>query len=104
MNTIQIISAVVIVVIAAILIIYKIKKQGLRKTAMDAIIQAEQTFQNGEAKLEMAVGVFISALKPPLNKIPASVVTKFIQTVFDEIKDALHCKGYEKQSISEEDK
>ena len=102
MNAIQIISAVVIVVIAAILIGYKIKKQGLRKTAIDAIIEAEKTFQKGEAKLEMAVGVFISALKPPLNKIPASVITKFIQTVFDEIKDALHCKGYEEPHISED--
>lgn len=104
MNTIQIIAAVVIVVIAAIYIAYKIKKQGLRKTAMDAIIKAEETFQNGEAKLEMAVGVFIAALNPPLNKIPASIVTKFIQTVFDEIKDALHCKGYEEPHISEENK
>lgn len=102
MNTIQIIAAVVIVVIAAILIVYKIKKQGLRKTAMDAIIKAEQTFQNGEAKLEMAVGVFISALKPPLNKIPAKLVTMFIQSVFNEIKDVLHCKGYEQPHISEE--
>lgn len=104
MNTIQIISIVAIVIAAIILIVYKIKKHGLRKTAIALIVKAEETFQNGEAKLEMVVSGFIAALKPPLNLIPASIVTKFIQGVFDEIKDALHSKGYKEQQISEETK
>ena len=102
MNITQIVAAVVIVVLAAILIIYKIKKQGLRKTAIALIVEAETTFQNGQAKLEMVVGAFISTLRFPFNKIPASMITKFIQSVFNEIKDALHCKGFEEQHISED--
>ena len=78
---------------AIIYIVYKIKKEGWRKVAIAAIVKAEESFQNGETKMEMAVGTFIAALGFPLNKIPASLVTKFVQMVFDEIKDALHCKG-----------
>lgn len=94
MNTLQIIVAVIFAIAAITFIIWKIKKEGFRKVAIAAIVKAEESFQNGETKLEMAVGTFIATLRFPLNRIPASLVTKFIQTVFDEIKEALHCKGY----------
>ena len=88
MNALQIITAVIFAIAAIIYIVWKIKKEGWRKVAIAAIVKAEESFQNGETKLEMAVGTFIAALGFPLNKIPAKLVTKFIQTVFDEIKDA----------------
>ena len=93
MNVTQLIAIAVIVILIAIYLIYSIKKKGLRKTAIDLIILAEEKYGSGqgEMKMESAIVGFLALLPIP---IPHSIVRWFIQTVFDEIKDALN---YQKQ-------
>ena len=89
MNTIQIIAAVVIVVIAALYIIWKLKKDGLRKTAIQMIVYAEKNFDDNQIKFETVVQAVISKLSFPFNLIPSTTISNFVQNVFDEIKEAL---------------
>ena len=89
MNTIQIVAAVVIVVIAAFYILWKVKKNGLRKTAIQMIVYAEKNFDDNQVRFESVVQGILSKLSFPFNMIPSSAISKFVQSVFDEIKEAL---------------
>ena len=93
MNTIQIVAAVVIVIVAAFYIIWKIKKEGLRDTAIKMIVYAEKNFDDNQVKFETVVQAVISKLSFPFNLIPSTAISKFVQSVFDEIKEALDYRG-----------
>lgn len=89
MNTIQIVAAVVIVIIAAFYILWKVKKEGLRKTAIQMIVYAEKNFNDNQVKFETVVQAVMSKLSFPFNLIPSTAISNFVQNVFDEIKEAL---------------
>lgn len=88
------IAIVVIAILAFILyLIWQIKKKGLRATAVDLIVKAEEMFRQGdnENKLNYVIDKIISITIPkPLSLfITRDSVKSFVQSVFDETKKAL---------------
>lgn len=93
-TTIIEIAIVVIVILAFILyLVWQIKKKGLRATAVDLIVKAEEMFRQGdnENKLNYVIDKIISITIPkPLSLfITRDSVKSFVQSVFDETKKAL---------------
>lgn len=95
MNTATIIeiAIVVIAILAFILyLVWQIKKRGLRQTAVDLIVKAEDMFKQGEneSKLNYVIDKIITIIPMPLSLfITRDSVKSFIQSVFDETKKAL---------------
>lgn len=96
MNPVTIIeiAIVVIAILAFILyLVWQIKKKGLRATAVDLIVKAEEMFRQGdnENKLNYVIDKIISITIPkPLSMfITRDSVKSFVQSVFDETKKAL---------------
>lgn len=88
------IAIVVIAILAFILyLLWQIKKKGLRATAVDLIVKAEEMFRQGdnENKLNYVIDKIISITIPkPLSIfITRDSVKSFVQSVFDETKKAL---------------
>lgn len=88
------IAIVVIAILAFILyLVWQIKKKGLRETAVDLIVKAEDMFRQGdnENKLNYVIDKIISIIIPkPLRLfITRDSVKSFVQSVFDETKKAL---------------
>ena len=88
------IAIVVISILAFILyLVWQIKKKGLRATAVDLIVKAEEMFRQGdnENKLNYVIDKIISITIPkPLSIfITRDSVKSFVQSVFDETKKAL---------------
>lgn len=88
------IAIVVIAILAFILyLVWQIKKKGLRETAVDLIVKAEDMFKQGdnENKLNYVIDKIISIIIPkPLRLfITRDAVKSFVQSVFDETKKAL---------------
>lgn len=93
----NIIAIAVISLIAAIFIAWKIYKNGLRKTAIDLIVEVEERLENNEEKFNTVVNGIIVRLPFPFNVlITSKAVEKFVQAVFDEIKKAL---DYQKKEV-----
>lgn len=93
-STIIEIAIVVIAILAFILyLVWQIKKKGLRATAVDLIVKAEEMFRQGdnENKLNYVIDKIISITIPkPLSIfITRDSVKSFVQSVFDETKKAL---------------
>ena len=93
-STIIEIAIVVIAILAFILyLVWQIKKKGLRATAVDLIVKAEDMFKQGdnENKLNYVIDKIISITIPkPLSIfITRDSVKSFVQSVFDETKKAL---------------
>lgn len=93
-KTIIEIAIVVIAILAFILyLVWQIKKKGLRATAVDLIVKAEEMFRQGdnENKLNYVIDKIISITIPkPLSLfITRDSVKSFVQSVFDETKKAL---------------
>ena len=98
---------IVIAVIAIIIgvIVYLCKKLGLRQVALKAILFAEEQYNStsGQERMQIAVDYvyqnlpsFITSIIPKdfLHKI----LSNFIQTIFDEVKQIL---DYQKQELKE---
>lgn len=88
------IAIVVIAILAFILyLVWQIKKKGLRATAVDLIVKAEEMFRQGDNanKLNYVIDKIISITIPkPLSIfITRDSVKSFVQSVFDETKKAL---------------
>lgn len=92
------ISVVAVVVIAFIIwLVWQIKKNGLREFVIDMIVEAEETFHDGQNKEKMkyVIGELKDFLSVSLiGKLISFFLTeenieKFIQGVFDSIKIAL---------------
>lgn len=96
-------TIVVLVILAFIgWVIYLCKKKGLRETALEAILVAEKEFSSGEGKekMEFAVNyvfdllpVYLKALFP--KDLVCSILEKFIQKLFDEVKKLLEYQKVE---------
>lgn len=101
MNTQTIISIIVIalvVITGVIFLVYQIKKKGLRKTAIEFIVLAEEKFKQGQnaEKFNYVLNA-VYELLPSFLKIfiTKSMIIDFIQKIFDEIKVALDYRGTE---------
>ena len=96
----DVISIIVLVVCLVILVgclFYEIKKNGLRKVAIDIIVKAEQLLGSGKGKEKMqyAITQFLVLLPKPIRVFfTVESVENFIQEVFDDIKDALEYVEY----------
>ena len=92
-TTIIEIAIVVIAILAFILyLVWQIKKKGLRATAVDLIVKAEDMFKQGdnENKLNYVIDKIIVLIPAQLSFfITREAVREFIQTIFDEVKKAL---------------
>lgn len=92
-KTITEIAIVVIAILAFIMyLVWQIKKKGLRATAVDLIVKAEDMFKQGEneKKINYVIDKIIVLIPAPLSFfITRETVREFIQTIFDEVKKAL---------------
>lgn len=94
---------IMVVIIFAIYIIYQAKKNGLRETALAAILKAEEQYYSttGKERFEIAFN-YVYELIPVAWKVilPKELLKKFldnlIQSTFDEVKDLLN---FEKTSL-----
>ena len=92
----------VIVIVVAIALTYIIKKRGLKQTAIDAIVWAEREFSTEEGKEKMQRAIdYCQQLIPFLNLIPDSLIQKFLQMTFNQIKEALEQVPNEKKNVTE---
>ena len=97
-----------IIVIAVIMILFlgfvgfklysNIKLKGLRQTAIDLIVEAENAYEKGKnnEKFQAVFKGIIDALPAPAKFfLNESTINYFIQSVFDSIKSALDNKPQE---------
>lgn len=96
METLSIIVIVVAIIILIGLIGLKlysaIKLKGLRQTAIDLIVKAEEMFEKGKnsEKFQSVVEGILDCIPAPLKLfINENTIELFVQTVFDSIKSAL---------------
>ena len=82
---IYIIATLIILLFAVV----KIKKDGLKKYAIEMIVFAEKNYKDNKIKFESVVNALINKLPFPLNLIPTTLVEDFVQKIFDDIKIAL---------------
>lgn len=88
METMQLVSLAVIIGIIAIYLIINIAKNGLRKTAINLILQAEKILGSGQGQEKMQW--VINGLLANIGlKIPVNILQWFVQDIFDEIKELL---------------
>ena len=91
-NILYIIILIVICIIFLAYFYYMIQKEGLRNVAIKLIVIAEKNFGSGEGKkkMEMVVANIHKALPAPLKFfLTETMITNFVQMVFNEIKEAL---------------
>lgn len=95
-DVVSIIILVLSFVILVACLFYQIKKNGLRKVAMDIILRAEELLGSGKGKEKMqyAITQFLVLLPAPLRLfVTPQAVETFIQEVFDDIKETLEYKN-----------
>ena len=77
-----------------------IKKEGLKATTVKLIVKAEAMFSSGEGKQKMK---WVVDMLTPLIPIPFRILvtpellTEFVQSVFDMVKEALDYREVETQ-------
>lgn len=105
MENIVIICVLVAFAIMTIsLIVYNIKKLGLRQFAINLISQAENMAVQNSEKMDYCIDQFIKVIPSPINLfITRDMVRMFIQKVFDEIKIALDTTKAEKIEAKEDE-
>lgn len=103
MNPVTIIEIAIVIIAILAFILYlawQIKKKGLRTTAVDLIVKAEDMFKQGdnENKLDYVIDKIVAKIRMPLGLfITRDSVKGFVQLVFDETKRALDYVPKEKQ-------
>lgn len=87
---------IIILIIACVCILgyllLLVKKNGLRATAIQLIVYAEQTLGSGKGKekMDMVIDGITNILPIPLRMfITKSAIESFVQHIFDEVKQAL---------------
>ena len=92
-KTITEIAIVVVAILTFIMyLVWQIKKKGLRQTAINLIVRAENMYKKGdnEKKINYVIDKTIVLIPAPLSFfITREAVREFIQTIFDEVKKAL---------------
>lgn len=89
---IKIIVCAIIVLGIILYIVWQLKKKGLKKTVVDLIVIAEEMFNDGEGqeKMNYVIDCIIGMLPFPFRVIiTKNCIRKFIQKIFDTIKEAL---------------
>lgn len=90
MDITNIIAIAVVVLITVIFIAWKIYKSGLRKVAIDLIVEVEERLSDNQEKFETVVNGIIAKLPFPFNiLVTYTAIENFVQKTFDEIKKAL---------------
>lgn len=96
MNTLSIITIVICLIALLGIIAFKlyssIKLKGLRQTAIDLIVEAENVYEKGKnnEKFKLVFDGIINSLPAPAKMfLNESTINYFIQTVFDSVKAAL---------------
>lgn len=96
METLSIVVIVVIVALFLGLMGFKlysnIKLKGLRQTAIDLIVEAENVYEKGKnnEKFKLVFDGIINSLPAPAKMfLNENTINYFIQTVFDSVKAAL---------------
>lgn len=104
-NWLPLLIVILLILAFIVMVIYLCKKKGLRKVALEAILEAENFYNSttGQERLDMAILYVYSRLPIYLTVIiPEPVMKKvlknFIQKVFNDIKDAL---DYQKPQLEE---
>lgn len=91
-QTLCILMLIIFCICCLAYLIFNIKKNGLRKTVIKLIVYAEEHFSSGKGsdKMNYVIEKFIAILPTPLRLVlTTEMVRKFIQSVFDEIQEAL---------------
>lgn len=95
-NWLPLLIVTIVVLCFIIWIIYLCKRKGLKETALNAILEAENHYHTttGQERLDLAVDYMYKALPAAVTMFLSkealeTVLAKFIQKVFDEIKKAL---------------
>jgi nucleoid DNA-binding protein len=97
MELINVLILAVIVLGTIIVLTWKIYQNGLRKTAIDLIVEVEERLDDNRDKFETVVNAVIAKLPIPFNFIiTTKTIEKFVQATFDEIKKAL---DYQKKEV-----
>lgn len=91
---------IIILILACILnliyLLYQINKNGLRATVIEFIVYAEKMIGSGQgnAKMKLVIDKFIAILPTAVRFfITTEAAEKFVQCIFDEVKEALDYKG-----------
>jgi K+ transporter len=77
------------ILIIAIFIVWEIYKNGLKTTIIKLIVEAESLLEDNQEKFNTVVNGVLVRLPVPFNFIPVSFIEDLVQTIFDEIKEAL---------------
>lgn len=80
---------------AIIYIVWQIKKNGLRGAVVNLIVKAEDMYKKGdnEEKINYVIDKVIALIPLPLQLlITRETIRKFIQKIFDDVKNALDYK------------
>lgn len=102
-NVVVICVLVAFVIMTIGLVVYNIKKLGLRQFAINLISQAENMAVQNSEKMNYCIDQFIKVIPAPINLfITRDMVRAFIQKVFDEIKIALDTTKAEKIEAKED--
>lgn len=91
-ETLCIILLIIACIVSLLVLWYKVQKEGLRKTIIDLILVAEKSFSAGRGtdKMDYVIGNVLNILPTPIKGIiTIDMVEKFIQNIFDEIKEVL---------------
>ena len=94
-NLLEIIIVAVFAIAAVLYVAWLIKKKGLREIAISLIVMAEDNYMKGQnaEKMDFAINKLIESIPIPFSLfVTKDSVRKFIQKIFDEIKEALDYK------------
>jgi len=103
MNIILIIETAIIVLFA-LFFIWWIIRNGLKATAIQLIVYAENTNLIGSEKMDLCIEKMIKFIPFPFRLfITRNMVKKLIQAVFDQIKIALNYQSEKNKIIESEE-
>lgn len=102
-NIVMICVLIAFAIVAVSLIVYNIRKLGLRQFAINLISQAENMAVKNSEKMDYCIDQFIKVIPAPINLfITREMIRMFIQKIFDEIKIALDTTKAEKIEAKED--
>lgn len=102
-NIVMICVLIAFAIVAVSLIVYNIRKLGLRQFAINLISQAENMAVKNSEKMDYCIDQFIKVIPSPINLfITREMIRAFIQKIFDEIKIALDTTKAEKIEAKED--
>ena len=91
-ETLCIVILIFACIICLVSLLFYIKKNGLRATAIELIVYAEKTLGSGQGKekMDMVIDKMTELLPLPIRLfITKEAIKVFVQHIFDEIKEAL---------------